>query len=145
MKRFVIGVVLCLAAALAGVLIFDASAKPKPLSGDELARAVHAMASIARETALFAEQLEDDRLSHAFAKAHRDKLAEILDDERDKLEATLPSSLAGSGERARALGSELDTSLAELRRHLADREGLARIRQQVRHIESELARLEPAS
>jgi hypothetical protein len=143
-KAFVIGTSLFTGLVVAALLRFEAAA-PQPMSRDELIRVVRAVASIARETVLFSEQLEDERLSAAFAKIHREKLAEILDEERDKLETTMPAPLVSSGDNARALAAELSSRLAELQRHLADRDGIARIRQEVRGIESRLGRLEAAS
>jgi hypothetical protein len=145
MRRFIIGASAIVAALTFGLVLFGASGAPRPMPRDDFMRVVRAMQSIAHETGLFAEQLIDERLSAPFARSHRDNLADILGDERDKLDDTLPRELQQAGESARNLAARLDASLAEMQRSLADRDALARIRADVRRVEEGLARLEQPS
>jgi hypothetical protein len=142
MKPGAIGVGTIVATLAACALLLSLSRTPQPMPRADFIRIVHALQSIAHETGLFAEQVGDDRLPAPFARGHRDNLAELLADEREKLEDTLPRELAPAGARARDLCAELDASLAELQRSLADRDAVARIRGDVRRIEEALSRLE---
>jgi hypothetical protein len=110
---------------------------------EDFARAVRQVASLARETAFLCARIEEDRVTGPFARTHRDKLEEELRDQAQELQDDLPPALESAGGEARKLAAELATSLAQLKRNLADRGELARVRADAERIAVEVGRLEP--
>ena len=145
MTRFVVATVLALAASLFVVLLVGAASRPEPISGDDFARSVRNMASIAREVALFSNELAEQRITQSFAAIHREKLGDLLDDERDKLETTFPAPLADAGTRARGLGKDLAEQVQALKLAVADPSALKGVEASAQRIGTDLAALEPHS
>src|SRR5690349_17173809 len=101
----VAGIALTLAVATG--LYRVASAPPEPMKTEDFARYTRQAASLARETALLAEQVRSGRVTGHFARTHRQKLQEAVEDQAKELETPVPAPLAESGERARSLTTAL--------------------------------------
>jgi DNA polymerase III sliding clamp (beta) subunit (PCNA family) len=131
---------------VAGAFLWHAAAqRPGPMEREDFARTVRALASYAKETKLFVEQLQDGQLTASFTRTHREKLEENVSDESKKLEAPLPADLSARGEKVRALAADLDASLKLIQQAVADGVAMRKIQDEVKRIGDELQRLEPAS
>ena len=144
----IIGGLIGLVLAIVGIAFLWDAASKKPdamIEPAELSRSVRSLASAARETTLFAQQLAAGDLTAAFAKTHREKLEENVKDEVKKLDAPSPASIAKAATRAHELGEHLAALLKDLESKLADREALREIQDDTARTGAELARLAPAS
>lgn len=137
----VAGIVLTLAAATG--LYRVAAAPPEPMKTEEFARYTRHVASLARETALLANQLRSNRVPGNFARAHRQKLQEEVEDQAETLDTPLPPQLAEAGERARALNTALADNLRNLEPHLTEPAFLEKTAADAAHLAEEMAKLEP--
>jgi hypothetical protein len=137
----VAGIVLTLAAATG--LYRVAAAPPEPMTTEEFARYTRHVASLARETALLADQLRARRVTGNFARAHRQKLQEEVEDQAKEFAAPVPLQLAEAGERARALTTALADNLRNLEAHLTEPAFLEKAAADAAHLAEEMAQLKP--
>jgi hypothetical protein len=108
---------------------------PKTISRDELRSDLLAAISLASETQLFINQLQEGRVTPAFAKGHLGYLGtegSRLDDELRQAKAD--EGLAGALGNGRAQLDSLTTMLADLKRKTGNKESLSAGRQQVTRI-----------
>jgi hypothetical protein len=138
----VAGIVLTLATASG--LYRVAAAPPEPMKTEDFARYTRHVASLARETALLADQLRRNRVTGHFARAHRQKLQQEAEDQAEKLDTPVPPQLAEAGERARSLTTALADNLRNLGPHLTETAFLERTAADAARLAEEMAKLEPA-
>ena len=137
----VAGIVLTLAAATG--LYRVAAAPPEPMKTEEFARYTRHVASLARETALLADQLRARRVPGKFARAHRQKLQEEVEDQAKTLATPAPPELADAGEHARSITAALADNLRNLEPHLTEPAFLEKTVADAAHLAEEMAKLEP--
>ena len=137
----VAGIVLSLAAATG--LYRVAAAPPEPMKTEDFARYTRHVASLARETALLAEQLRARRITGHFARAHRQKLQEEVEDQAEEFATPVPPQLAEAGERARALTTALADNLRNFEPHLTETGFLEKTAADAARLAEEMAKLEP--
>jgi hypothetical protein len=114
-------------------------------SAEDLKRVVGTLSSLAQESAFLVEELQKSDLTHAYAKIHREKLAEEVDDAAKKLRGDIAAPLASRAERARALAEDLARVLRDLAGHLEDAGTVRQARAELARVARELAKLEGAS
>jgi hypothetical protein len=109
--------------------------RPKTISRDELRSDLLAAVSLASETELFIEQLQEGRATPAFAASHLDYLHKEASRSTDELrQAHADERMAGALENDHAQLDSLAMMLADLKEKSVDKESLSAARQQAAKI-----------
>jgi hypothetical protein len=128
--------------AVAATSFYRAASEPTgAMSPEDFARSTRLVASDAHEASLFVALLRGDRLTHAFAKTHREKLLESIRDESRSLRDPVPAELRAHAERVRALAAQAENIVADTQPREGDVDALRRYEGELAGIGDELGEL----
>jgi chromosome segregation ATPase len=125
-----------------GILLFHCLlVTADDLSADDFSRIVRSLSSIASETTLFLDQLEQGQLTNAYAKTHREKLKDELDDARHKLDKPSPAVSKLQHDNSILLADALIAEIDKLNGQLQEKTRIRKAKDEVVRIHQSLARL----
>ena len=142
-RTVVLGVVGAVAVALgAGVAWTVASKEPEPRGAKDLGRAARQLGSLARETALLADNVNGRRVTARYADTQRGKLSEAVHEQGESLEAPF-GTLDATAARLRDLAGDLHALLERMQRDMVPGDALQAHAAEARRIAAAIAALEP--
>lgn len=142
-RTVVLGIAGAAALALgAGVAWSVASKEPQPRDAKDLGRAVRQLASLARETALLADNVDARRVTARYADTQREKLSDAVHEQGESLQAPF-GPLDATAAKLRDLAGDLHALLERMQRDMVPGDAMRAHAAEARRIAQAIALLEP--
>lgn len=134
------GIVVAILAVLGGLtyLYERASRGPAPMENGELLRVARQLASDARESERLTLLVATGQLNEHYAKAHHRKIADDIHEAQDLLDTPPPRGREADAKRAGELAAQMKALLEGAAPRLADRDALAKLKDEHARIAAEL-------